>query len=316
MPRYGSLVLSDLAVPYLTLVREPSGRASTSLASSTRATPSSPISCRRSPTATRSAPSNSTTDARPATASVHEVAAPRSKGEAANGSSNLRLCWLTHGEFPNRGGMIQGGTEDPRHAVGIRLREDYSVEELRALARRSKTVNRSRRLLSLAAARDGMDRGAAAKVGGMDRQTLRDWVHRFNAFGPEGLIDNWTQVPSLACQRSNWLRWRRSLRLVRIARRMASCAGGGSTSSASSPSGSGSSSTSATSESRSRRSASPTSAQGRAIRRRTKGSSRLSKNFPRALKAHLEGLPETTPVEIWFEDEARIGQKRPSSTVG
>jgi transposase len=77
----------------------------------------------------------------------------------------------------------------------VRLREDYSVEELRVLARRSKTVNQSRRLLSLAAVRDGMDRGAAAKVGGMDRQTLRDWVHRFNALGPEGLIDNWTQGP-------------------------------------------------------------------------------------------------------------------------
>jgi transposase len=77
----------------------------------------------------------------------------------------------------------------------VRLREDYSVEELRALARRSKTVNQSRRLLSLAAVRDGMDRGAAAKVGGMDRQTLRDWVHRFNALGLEGLIDNWTQGP-------------------------------------------------------------------------------------------------------------------------
>ena len=40
-----------------------------------------------------------------------------------------------------------------------------------------------------------MDRGAAAKIGGMDRQTLRDWVHRFNAFGPEGLFDNWTNGP-------------------------------------------------------------------------------------------------------------------------
>jgi transposase len=38
-----------------------------------------------------------------------------------------------------------------------------------------------------------MDRGAAAKIGGMDRQTLRDWVHRFNASGPAGLIDNWTE---------------------------------------------------------------------------------------------------------------------------
>ena len=40
-----------------------------------------------------------------------------------------------------------------------------------------------------------MDRGGAAKIGGMDRQTLRDWVHRFNASGPQGLIDNWTEGP-------------------------------------------------------------------------------------------------------------------------
>src|SRR5271155_3443952 len=40
-----------------------------------------------------------------------------------------------------------------------------------------------------------MDRGAAAKIGGMDRQTLRDWVHRFNALGPEGLIDTRTEGP-------------------------------------------------------------------------------------------------------------------------
>jgi transposase len=78
---------------------------------------------------------------------------------------------------------------------GVRLREDYTARELRALARRSKDANRSRRLLSLAAVRDGMDRGSAAKIGGMDRQTLRDWVHRFNGSGPEGLIDNWTAGP-------------------------------------------------------------------------------------------------------------------------
>jgi putative transposase len=40
-----------------------------------------------------------------------------------------------------------------------------------------------------------MDRGSAAKIGGMDRQTLRDWVHRFNASGPDGLIDSWTEGP-------------------------------------------------------------------------------------------------------------------------
>src|ERR1700734_4006196 len=76
-----------------------------------------------------------------------------------------------------------------------RLRDDYSAEALRALARRSKDANQSRRLLSLAAVREGIDRGSAARIGGMDRQTLRDWVHRFNAAGPDGLIDNWTEGP-------------------------------------------------------------------------------------------------------------------------
>jgi transposase len=79
----------------------------------------------------------------------------------------------------------------------VRLREDYSAEELRGLARRSKDVNQSRRLLSLAGVRDGMDRGAAAKIGGMDRQTLRDWVHRFNASGPDGprQLDRRSEAP-------------------------------------------------------------------------------------------------------------------------
>jgi hypothetical protein len=79
--------------------------------------------------------------------------------------------------------------------AAVRLRKDYSAEALRALARRSKDVNQSRRLLSLAAVLDGMDRGSATRIGGMDRQTLRDWVHRFNAAGPDGLIDNWTEGP-------------------------------------------------------------------------------------------------------------------------
>ena len=50
-----------------------------------------------------------------------------------------------------------------------------------------------RRLLSLAAVLDGMSRADAARIGGMDRQTLRDWVHRFNERGPEGLKDSWSK---------------------------------------------------------------------------------------------------------------------------
>jgi transposase len=79
--------------------------------------------------------------------------------------------------------------------AAVRLREDFSADELRGLARRSKDVSQSRRLLALAAVRDGKDRAEAAKIGGMDRQTLRDWVHRFNAGGPEGLFDHWTNGP-------------------------------------------------------------------------------------------------------------------------
>ena len=108
----------------------------------------------------------------------------------------------------------------------VRLREDYSAEELRGLARRSKDVNQSRRLLSLAGVRDGMNRGAAARIGGMDRQTLRDWVHRFNASGPEGLLDNWTEGPKPGFRPSRWPSLRRSSRLARSARKTASCVGG------------------------------------------------------------------------------------------
>src|SRR3954469_20688406 len=76
-------------------------------------------------------------------------------------------------------------------AVG--LRTAFSAAELRHLAARAKNANQSRRLLSLAAIVDGMSRTEAARIGGMDRQTLRDWVHRFNEHGPEGLKDSWSK---------------------------------------------------------------------------------------------------------------------------
>ena len=71
----------------------------------------------------------------------------------------------------------------------IQLRDDYDAAELRRLAKQSRNNRQIRRLLALAAVYDGMSRTDAAQVGGMDRQTLRDWVHRFNAEGPDGLTD-------------------------------------------------------------------------------------------------------------------------------
>lgn len=80
-------------------------------------------------------------------------------------------------------------------ASAVNLREDYSAAELRRLAAATRNVNQSRRLLSLAAVVDGMNRTEAARIGGMDRQTLRDWVHRFNTHGPDGLRDGWSKGP-------------------------------------------------------------------------------------------------------------------------
>lgn len=73
--------------------------------------------------------------------------------------------------------------------AAVKLRTNYSAFDLRRLAAGSRHANQSRRLLSLAAVLDGMDREQAARIGGMDRQTLRDWVHRFNEHGPDGLKD-------------------------------------------------------------------------------------------------------------------------------
>jgi transposase len=69
------------------------------------------------------------------------------------------------------------------------IRDDISAGRLRRLARRETDGRVASRLLGLANALDGMDRGQAARLAGMDRQTLRDWVIRFNAEGVEGLRD-------------------------------------------------------------------------------------------------------------------------------
>ena len=67
-------------------------------------------------------------------------------------------------------------------AIAI-LRTDLTAAELRAAAGRSRDAPAARRLLAL----EGVDRTTAAETCGMDRQTLRDWVHRYNAEGLAGL---------------------------------------------------------------------------------------------------------------------------------
>jgi transposase len=73
----------------------------------------------------------------------------------------------------------------------LAIRTDRSAEELRALTKAERDARVARRMLAIANALSGMSREAAARSAGMDRQTLRDWVVRYNADGIAGLADRW-----------------------------------------------------------------------------------------------------------------------------
>ncbi len=74
-------------------------------------------------------------------------------------------------------------------AAAIELRDDYGADDLRRLARSSRDAKQTRRFLALASVYDGGSRSGAAKIGGVTLQIIRDWVVRFNAEGPDGLLD-------------------------------------------------------------------------------------------------------------------------------
>jgi putative transposase len=73
--------------------------------------------------------------------------------------------------------------------MAIALRSDFDAISVRAAARRSKDGAQARRLLTLAAIYEGSSRTEAARIGGVTLQIVRDWVLKFNAAGPDGLID-------------------------------------------------------------------------------------------------------------------------------
>ncbi|MBB4232707.1 transposase [Rhizobium mongolense] len=70
----------------------------------------------------------------------------------------------------------------------IMLRSDFDGDGLRLLARQTKDASQARRLLALASIYDGGSRADAARLGSVTVQIVRDWVVRFNARGPDGLI--------------------------------------------------------------------------------------------------------------------------------
>ena len=81
-------------------------------------------------------------------------------------------------------------------SAAIALRADFTACDLRRLARSTPDATPARRLLALAAIYDGGSRSEAARTGGVGLQIVRDWVMRFNAEGPDGLIDRKAPGPT------------------------------------------------------------------------------------------------------------------------
>ena len=81
-------------------------------------------------------------------------------------------------------------------AAPITLRDDFDGRGVRKLARATKDAAQARRLLALAEIYDGAMRREAGRIGGVGLQIVRDWVIRFNAHGPDGLIDRKAPGPT------------------------------------------------------------------------------------------------------------------------
>jgi transposase len=121
-------------------------------------------------------------------------------------------------------------------AIAI-TRTELTAAELRAAAARSRDGPASRRMLAIALVLEDVDRKTAAESCGMDRQTLRDWVHRYNAAGLAGLTNRRGETrprrldPGQVAELVSWLeagpdpavdgvvRWRRQDLQARIAAR-------------------------------------------------------------------------------------------------
>lgn len=81
-------------------------------------------------------------------------------------------------------------------------RDEHTATELRHEAARCRDSDAARRMLALALVKEGQPRAEAARLCGMDRQTLRDWVHRYNEAGLAGLADKQGRPgpkPRLSC---------------------------------------------------------------------------------------------------------------------
>ncbi|MFZ5746953.1 MAG: IS630 family transposase [Pseudomonadota bacterium] len=194
--------------------------------------------------------------------------------------------------------------------MAIALRTDFDAVSVRSAARRSKDGAQTRRLLALAAIYDGASRTEAARIGGVTLQIVRDWVLKFNASGPDGLIDrkapgqpsllNATHRAALveAIERGpipaahGVVRWR----IIDLAQMLWDDF---------------SLSVSRPTLSRELRALGyrKLSARPKHHAQDPDAIEAFQKGFAAELDKVRASLPRGTPIEIWFQDEARIGQK-------
>src|SRR5262249_56515599 len=125
------------------------------------------------------------------TGSTKQIRAPRTmpvRRVMATNTKPLSGC-LSRDSRIDRGMIQDGKLRGFAMSQAIPVRTNYTAGEVRRFAQRAKDAAQARRLLAIAAVLDGASREEAATIGGMDRQTLRDWVIRFNEQGPDGLIN-------------------------------------------------------------------------------------------------------------------------------
>ena len=192
----------------------------------------------------------------------------------------------------------------------IPVRTDFTVDEVRQFARRAKDSAQARRLLAIAAVLDGASREAAAKIGGMDRQTLRDWVIRFNEQGPDSLINIPSPgvPPKLDDTHRAFLarivkegpipavhgvvRWRACDLIMRLYEEYALSVSDDTIYRALKDLG-----------------FSHVSARPKAYKQDAEAITACKKTLPYAWRKSARHLAPGTPIEVWFQDEMRVGQK-------
>src|SRR3954469_13269222 len=212
-------------------------------------------------------------------------------------------------------------------------RKELGAVELRREAGRRRDTAAARRMLALALVLEGASREEAARAAGMDRQTLRDWVHRYNAEGLAGLRDRRRPGPRPRLtpeqeaalegavergpdpDRDGVVRWRRvdlkaliearfGVRLHersvgKVLRRLGgACPPAGEAPPGGPPVGGA----------RDRRGAPPVGA-AEAPQGRRGGAGGVQEGFADLVAGALPEHARGKPVEIWFQDEARVGQQ-------